>query len=116
MGFIRFDNGACLQIEFSWASNIPKELKFVELRGEKAGCQIHDSNDVTISMEDETGRQIDLMPKMSDLNGHGENLKHFVDVVLNGAKPDFVPQQGVHMIQILNAIYESAKTGKEVQL
>ena len=23
MGFIRFDNGACLQIEFSWASNIP---------------------------------------------------------------------------------------------
>ena len=116
MGFIRFDNGACLQIEFSWASNIPKELKFVELRGEKAGCQIHDSNDVTISMEDETGRQVDLMPKMSDLNGHGENLKHFVDVVLNGAKPDFVPQQGVHMIQILNAIYESAKTGKEVQL
>ena len=28
MGFIRFDNGACLQIEFSWASNIEKENRF----------------------------------------------------------------------------------------
>ena len=29
MGFIRFDNGACLQIEFSWASNIKEEKRFV---------------------------------------------------------------------------------------
>ncbi|MBR5460755.1 MAG: Gfo/Idh/MocA family oxidoreductase, partial [Clostridia bacterium] len=25
MGFIKFDNGACLQIEFSWASNVERE-------------------------------------------------------------------------------------------
>ena len=37
MGMIRFDNGALLQIEFSWASNIEKENRFVELRGTKAG-------------------------------------------------------------------------------
>ena len=44
------------------------------------------------------------------------NLEHFVDVVLNGATPDFVPAQGVNMIKILNAMYESAKTGREVRL
>lgn len=37
MGFIRFENGACLQIEFSWASNIEQEQFFVELRGTKSG-------------------------------------------------------------------------------
>ena len=50
------------------------------------------------------------------MTGHEGNLRHFLDVVLNGAKPDFVPQQGVNMIKILSAIYESAKTGKEVSL
>ena len=47
---------------------------------------------------------------------HEANLRHFVDVVLNGVKPMFVPQQGVDMVQILEAIYESAKTGKEALL
>ena len=37
MGFIRFDNGAVLQIEFSWASNIKEERRFIEARGTKAG-------------------------------------------------------------------------------
>ena len=37
MGFIKFDNGACLQIEFSWASNIDREKRYVELRGTKSG-------------------------------------------------------------------------------
>ena len=41
---------------------------------------------------------------------------HFVDVITNDAKPDFEPIQGVNMIKILCAIYESAKTGREVIL
>lgn len=115
MGFIRFDNGACLQIEFSWASNIEDECKFVELRGTKAGCSIVNENDVKISGE-EYGYLYDLKPRTPGSNGHMANIVHFVDVVLNGKKPDFEPIQGVNMIKILNAIYESAKTGKEVLL
>ena len=49
-------------------------------------------------------------------NGHARNQAHFVDVVLNGTKPDFVPQQGINMIKILRAMYKSAETGKEVLL
>lgn len=115
MGFIRFDNGACLQIEFSWASNIEDEKKFVELRGTKAGCSIVNENCVKVFGE-EHGQLYDLAPRTASTNGHAENLRHFVDVVLNGAKPDFEPIQGVNMIKILNAIYKSAETGKEVLL
>ena len=49
-------------------------------------------------------------------NGHDKALRHFVDIVLNDAKKDFVPEQGVNMIKILTAIYESARTGREVLL
>lgn len=115
MGFIRFDNGACLQIEFSWASNVEDEKKFVELRGTKAGCSIVNEDTVSVFGE-EYGYLYDMKPRTVPSNGHAANLAHFVDVVLNGTKPDFEPIQGVNMIKILNAIYKSAETGKEVQL
>lgn len=116
MGFIKFDNGACLQIEFSWASNIEKENRFVELRGTKAGCKWEEGEAAHIYTEEGgISKNIDITFSPCK-NGHAANLEHFVDVVLNGATPDFVPAQGVNMIKILNAMYESAKTGREVRL
>ena len=116
MGFIRFDNGAVLQIEFSWASNIKKEQRFVELRGTKSGATLGESkleifsenNGMLLDTENHAG--------LSEGTGHGRNLWHFADVVLDGAEPCFKPQQGVDMIKILDAIYKSAETGREVVL
>ena len=117
MGFIKFDNGACLQIEFSWASNIERETRFVELRGTKAGCTWHDDGTVDIYGEDNDGNLFDLHPHTNtNIHGHHNNIRHFLDVVEKGVEPDFKPIQGVNMIKILRAIYESAETGKEVQL
>ena len=115
MGFIRFDNGACLQIEFSWASNVEKENIFVELRGTKSGATFDDCG-VKIFTES-NGYLENLIPRVKDArNAHGENIKHFADVLLNDTEPDFVPVQGVNMIKILEAIYKSAETGREVIL
>ena len=47
---------------------------------------------------------------------HEANLRHFADVLLNGAEPMFVPQQGVDMIKILEGFYKSAKEGREILL
>ena len=117
MGFIRFDNGSCLQLEFSWASNIEKEKRFVELRGTKAGFTWNDDGTVGVWTEDEYGMLQDLKPYIGDNGvGHSRALEHFTAIVLDGAKPDYVPQQGVNMIKILDALYESARTGKEVRL
>ncbi len=114
MGFIKFDNGACLHIDFSWATNIPRELRFVELRGTKAGIKIED--DVLDVYGEKYGAEYEEHPRPRGEYGHCVAIRHFADVVLNGAEPIFVPQQGVDMIKILNAIYKSAETGKEVLL
>ena len=114
MGFIRFDNGACLQIEFSWASNIEKEKHFVELRGDKAGlCWENGSLKI---FSEKKGKLTDEKPRFKASNGHMRNLRNFVDVVLEGAQPVFVPQQGVDMIKILDAVYRSAESGREIRL
>ena len=115
MGFIKFDNGACLQIEFSWASNIEAEKTFVELRGSKAGLS-WDNGYLKIFTEKD-GQLVDEIPEIHEIyGGHEANLRHFVDVILNGTDPCFKPIQGFNMIKILTAIYESAKTGKEISL
>jgi len=116
MGFVRFANGASLQIEFSWASNISQETRFVELRGTKAGASFRDG-DAEVYIEGPNGTQCDLKPRTSGgIQEHAGFIYHFVDVIKGKAKPTIVPADGVHMIKILSAIYESAKTGREVRL
>ena len=120
MGFIRFDNGACLQIEFSWASNIRKEHRFVELRGTKAGMTWTDGYLMDIFGED-LGQLTDTHFDVHDwpinkLGGHYLNLENFFDVLDGKVKPCYLPEQGIDMIRILDAMYESAKTGHEVVL
>lgn len=116
MGLIRFDNGAVLQIEFSWASNVDRETRYVHLRGTKGGISWNDGDKIAIHTEDE-GRLVDIIPpgKLVD-DGHARNLRNFVDVLLEGAEPCYKPQQGVDMIKILSAMYKSASTGAEVRL
>lgn len=119
MGFIRFENGACMQIEFSWASNVKEERRFFELRGTKAGASWSSETEKLGIYGEELGTTMDYLPNIDNTKGvqpHEANLRHFVDVVLNGTEPMFVPQQGVDMVKILEAIYRSAETGKEVQL
>lgn len=115
MGMIRFDNGAVLQIEFSWASNVKEETRFVQLRGTKSGLTWRDEK---LEVFSEGNGQLTNTQVLTDpvSVGHMMNLRHFVDVVLDGKEPDFKAQQGINMIKILSAIYESAKTGREVVL
>lgn len=115
MGFIKFDNGACLQIEFSWASNVKCERNFVELRGTKGGFTWENGHyEIYTDDNGELGDLVQTSPAI--WNGHELNLRHFVKVVNGEEKPDYEIQQGVNMIKILQAIYKSAETGEEVKL
>ncbi len=115
MGFIKFENGACLQVECSWASNIYKEKNFVELRGTKGGLRFSASDtEDNIIVSEQNGTLIDIKPKVSFKSGHNGAIKHFVDVVNGKAKPDYTSDQGLNLTKIFDALYESAKTGKEV--
>lgn len=119
MGFIKFDNGASLQIEFSWASNIDAETRFVELRGTQKGVTLKNG---AYTVYDGTKQKpikaaLDRLKQLaSNGNGHHENIKHFAQVLQGKTQPDFVIEQGINMIKILAAMYESAQTGKEVIL
>ncbi len=120
MAFVRFDNGACLQVEVSWASNVIDEDIFVELRGTEEGAFQGNVTKQQVQIYGQDGPYVtDLQPIIWDELGvpaHEANIRHFADVLLNGAEPIFLPEQGLNMVKILEAIYKSAETGKEVIL
>lgn len=115
-GFIRFDNGASLQIEFSWASNIAEEQKFLEWRGTEGGFSL--INDKLRIFTESEGTLVDQQPQFpgATVPQHTANIQHFVECVLGRETPTITPDHGVDMIKILSAIYESAETGREVRL
>ncbi|CAM4330060.1 Gfo/Idh/MocA family oxidoreductase [Paenibacillus alkaliterrae] len=115
-GFIRFENGATLQLEFSWASNIEEEVTFYELRGTKAGATFKNGKLKLITEVE--GKLWNVDPEISNhhIGDHTGNIHHFIDVVQGREQPIFRPEHGVDMIKILSAIYESARTGHEVRL
>lgn len=119
MGFIRFDNGACLQIEFSWASNIAGDQMFVELRGEKAGSRMSGLDRKFEIFKYDCGANVNITPCIDDYNcppHHEMNIRHFIDVINGRCEPDFTPEQGVNMVKILEALYKSAQCGHEISL
>ncbi|WNR46003.1 Gfo/Idh/MocA family protein [Paenibacillus roseipurpureus] len=115
-GFVRFDNGATLQIEFSWASNIEEEMNFLELRGTKAGFSLRNGDAKLFTEIEETlCMVVPQLKKQADF-GHASQINHFIDVVRKRSQPIVTPEQGVDMIKLLAGIYESARLGREIQL
>lgn len=116
-GFIRFDNGCTMQIEFSWASNVECEKVFVDLRGTKAGASTDTRDGKFKIFTEENGVTVDLVPNLGGGEiAHIQNLRHFYHVILGKEQPDFVPIQGLNIVKILEAMYKSAEIGAEVKL
>lgn len=112
---IRFDNGAVLSVEASFDLNIKSGVGNLELFGTKGGLKLSPElelftniNDypVNVSFADSTA--------LSFSGLFEKEMVHFVDCV-NGVTECISPaEEGVILMKILDAIYESAATGHEV--
>lgn len=115
VAMVRFDNGMTLSVETSFSLNIKEDKGDIELFGTKAGCKL--DPDVEI-YTDANNYMVNLnFTNQTRLNFDGlfkNQIFHFVDCVINNTKPVAPAKDGVEMMKILDAIYESARTGHEV--
>lgn len=117
VGSIRFANGAVLQLEISWASNVEKEQRYVELRGTKAGATWTPDR-VMLYEEGKKGKQFtSTVQRTPIVEEHAVNISNFIDVLEGSDKPVYAMYQGAMMMKIIDALYESAENdGREVLL
>lgn len=121
-GFVKMENGATIIVKSSWAINLadPREAQCM-LAGTKAGADFVDGLRINTV---KYGRQVienvnckvggvpffgGAAPSHCDLEA-----RYWIDAILNDTDPVVLPEQALTVTRILEAIYESAKTGKEV--
>ena len=123
VAFIRMKNGATIMLETSWALNIANPIGEgnCRLAGTKAGLEINGGLKIN---KVELGRQVvtDV-----DLSAGGVafysgasatppvvEAQDWIDSVINDHDPIVLPHEALVVSKILEAIYESSKTGKPV--
>lgn len=115
---IRFENGASLFIDVSFALHAKKDELYVKLFGENGGAEIEP--ELAIIME-KNNAILNIEPQIDNLSFDFEaaftnEINHFVDCCRAGRETIAPVADGVQVMKILNAVYESAATGKEVYL
>ena len=112
-GLIRFDNGASLVIEASFAVNIEKDIFNTTLMGTEGGCEW---KPIKIFKEQHQ-TLVDMTPVFLPQNNmHEGEINDFADAILND-KPTPIPgEEGLMVTKILDAIYKSSDEGKEVPI
>jgi predicted dehydrogenase len=114
VGMVTFKNGATLTLEAAFAANVEKdETMQVSLMGNKGGADIFPLK----IYQEKYNTLIDTTPAyLPDENGHQLEINQFVACCLEGKIPLSTPEQGLIIQKIVNAIYESAETGKAIQI
>ncbi|MBO5071236.1 MAG: Gfo/Idh/MocA family oxidoreductase [Roseburia sp.] len=113
---IRFDNGFTLSVEASFNLNIDSDRGTIELFGTKAGINAANCELYTA-----------MAGKYVKINPYGDNsfqfaeifraeIASFVDASVGAAPCRATAEDGVWLMKILDAIYESAETGKSVDI
>lgn len=129
-GLIKMKNGACIYLEASWAINLLESREAsTTLCGTKAGAEIHSGmsypkeelifnrgrNGMLMEERDSAGGSIAYFEGGSGEPGYVE-AKQWLEAVRDGTQPLVRPEQAYQVTRILETIYRSHETGREVSL
>ncbi|MGI4790871.1 MAG: Gfo/Idh/MocA family protein [Janthinobacterium lividum] len=115
-GFIRFENGATLVLESSFAANIAQDQFQTTLMGTEGGAFVDMANEANTRLfREESGTLTDTAPVfLPQVHTHEVEIRAFVQALTDDT-PVLVPgEQALTVTRILDALYQSAETGREV--
>ena len=112
---IRYDNGSLVSVEASFSLNLKQDEGTIQFFGTKAGARLNPE----LELYTETnGYMADVnlcVPTALSFDGLFENeINHYVDCIQHNIPCVSPAEDGVTLMEILDAIYESARTGHEV--
>ena len=127
-GLVKMKNGATIYLEASWALNVLKSMEAsTTLCGTKAGAEIHHGGSYpTDELIYNTVEHNQLMEKTISPAGVVDffeggtaaeavrEQEQWLNAIINDTDPLVKPEQAFVVTQILEGIYKSAETGKEV--
>ena len=116
---LRFDTGASAEIAVSWAINQPpgQAGTTCRLSGQAGAIDLYTGQGPLLYRGfDDAGQAKVVELKQPKLAGYGGLLRHFKDVVAGKVPPITTPVDMVRLMQIVEAIYKSAESGKAAEI
>ena len=127
-GFVTFETGQVLSFQMSWAEMVKCEEVSVVFQGVTAGGKVErlfgsDGDDATAIdtcelYVQEDGKSVDHTIEVEECEDMGRinSAANFIDAINGTAEPLNNAEQGLALMQIIDAVYESAKSGKPVAI
>ena len=119
MAMITMKNGTMIYMETAWITNMQQEAPGViaSLAGTKAGVDMvgptfECSVRTTKMVDGELKTDTENIAEPVDMNAY--DIDHWIDAVQNDKDPAILPEQAATVTRVIEAIYESAATGKTV--
>jgi len=112
VALVRFADGRAAGVEVSWATHT-EDMFWVRFFGTKGGAQIFP--DLAL-YEMADGTKIDVTPHASQADGYTGETEHFISCIQRGQQPLSPGSQSVVVMDMLDAIYKSAGTGRAVTI
>lgn len=115
---IKFDNGASLFVETSWAMYIKEDTSYMDIFGTKGGARLEPSLEIYSELDD---FMVDITPVLdnSGLNvkqAFQAELDHFTNCIINGLECICPAKDGTAIMKMIDAVYKSAEMGKSISL
>jgi predicted dehydrogenase len=123
-GFIRFENGATLILEASWAGYQPLgDDIYLQLYGRTGGARLAMPNfrterslQVITEMDGTLVDEVPELPQEEGINEYDREIAAFVQSIRTGVPPPATAEQGLTVMRLIDALYRSAATGQEVRV
>ena len=113
---IRFDNGAVLNVEASFNLHIgTKNRNSIEMFGTKGGIALSPEFELYTEMNNYLANVTLAKPTALSFDGLFENeINYYVDSILTDRDLSDIAEDGCTLMKILDAVYLSAKEGREI--
>lgn len=112
-----FENGASLSLEVSWSLLLKENFPYLNLYGTHGAAllkpfRVH---------KELNGNLLEVTPPLDSTKNiykqsYEAEMDHFIRCVTLGEKPIVTPEEGVALMKVIDAIYQSAEARREVRL
>ncbi len=119
MAMITMKNGMMIYMETAWITNMIQDAPGVvaSLAGTEAGVDMFGpkfeaSLRVTKMVDGELKTEVSTVEEPVNMNEY--DINHWIDAIQNNGQPAVLPEQAAVVTRVIEAIYESASTGKTI--
>lgn len=114
--FLRLEDGLTLTLEVGWSMLQEKEFNYLNIFGERGASLL---NPLQIHREMH-GHLVNVTPSIERKNfyktAYQEEIDSFIDSIIGDKRPLFPPEEGLLVVKVSDAFYESVTLNREVML